>query len=108
MFNPVGYLYVISIKNMKNPFKKKNNTLLIAGIAIGAAAASLAYLFLTESGTAVRQQLAGYFGKDETDDNDDEDPQAYMHHPGKAPKTDREALLKHEILHNTDEGNAQS
>lgn len=92
---------------MKNPFKKKNNTLLIAGIAIGAAAASLAYLFLTESGTAVRQKLAGYFDEDESDD-EEEDPQAYMHHPGKAPKTDREALLKHELLHNTDEDNAQS
>ncbi len=44
---------------MKNPFKKKNNTLLIAGIAIGAAAASLGYLFLTDSGTAVRQKVAG-------------------------------------------------
>jgi hypothetical protein len=31
-----------------------------------------------------------------------------MHHPGKAPKTDREALLKNQVLHNTDEGNAQS
>ena len=92
---------------MKNPFKKKNNTLLIAGIAIGAAAASLAYLFLTESGTVVRQQLAGYFGQDESDD-EEQDPQAYMRHPGKAPKTDREALLKHELLHNTDDDNAQS
>jgi len=89
---------------MKNPFKKKDNTLLIAGIAIGAAAASLAYLFLTESGTAVRQQLAGYFGKDGNED-ENEDPQAYLHHPAKAPKTDREALLKHEVLHNTDNGN---
>ena len=93
---------------MKNPFKKKNNTLLIAGIAIGAAAASLAYLFLTESGTAVRQQLAGYFGKDEADNSEAEDPQAYMHHPGKAPKTDREALLKNELLHKTDEDDPQS
>ena len=91
---------------MKNPFKKKSNTLLIAGIAIGAAAASLAYLFLTESGTAVRQQLAGYFGQGQDDsDDEDQDPQAYMHHPGKAPKTDREALLKNELLHNTDEDN---
>ncbi len=93
---------------MKNPFKKKNNTLLIAGIAIGAAAASLAYLFLTESGTAVRQQFAGLFGREQENENEEQDPQAYMHHPGKAPKTDREALLKNEILHNTDEDNAQS
>ena len=95
---------------MKNPFKKKDNTLLIAGIAIGAAAASLAYLFLTESGIAVRQQLAGYFGQgqDESDDDEEQDPQAYMHHPVKAPKTDREALLKNELLHDTDDDNAQS
>ncbi len=87
---------------MKNPFKKKSNTLLIAGIAIGAAAASLAYLFLTESGIAVRQQIAGYFGKsDDADEDEEEDPQAYLHHPAKAPKTDREALLKNEVLHNT-------
>jgi len=108
LYNPVGYLYVISIKAMKNPFKKKSNTLLIAGIAIGAAAASLAYLFLTESGTAVRQQLAGYFGQEEEESDEEQDPQAYMHHPGKAPKTDREALLKHELLHNTDEDNTQA
>jgi len=93
---------------MKNPFKKKDNTLLIAGIAIGAAAASLAYLFLTESGSAVRQQFAGLFGRERDELDEEQDPQAYMHHPGKAPKTDREALLKHEILHNTDEGNEQS
>jgi len=93
---------------MKNPFKKKDKTLLIAGIAIGAAAASLAYLFLTESGTAVRRQLAGYFGKDEDGDQEEPDPQAYLHHPTKAPKTDRDALLKHEVLHNTGDGNAQS
>ena len=95
------------LKTMKNPFKKKDNTLLIAGIAIGAAAASLAYLFLTESGTAVRQQLAGFFESEE-DEDEEQDPQAYMHHPGKAPKTDREALLKNELLHNTDEDNKQS
>ncbi|MFD0750537.1 hypothetical protein ACFQZS_10310 [Mucilaginibacter calamicampi] len=91
---------------MKNPFKKKSNTLLIAGIAIGAAAASLAYLFLTESGTAVRQQLAGYFDRDVDESDEDEDPQDYLHHTAKAPKTDREALLRHEVLHNN--GNAQS
>jgi hypothetical protein len=101
-------MYLTS-KTMKNPFKKKDNTVLIAGIAIGAAAASFAYLFLTESGTAVRQQLAGYFGQEQDQSDDEEqDPQAYMHHPGKAPKTDREALLKNQVLHNTDEGNAQS
>ena len=49
-----------------------------------------------------------YFGKDEDGDQEEPDPQAYLHHPTKAPKTDRDALLKHEVLHNTGDGNAQS
>jgi len=92
-----------SSETMKNPFKKHDNTLLIAGIAIGAAAASLAYLFLTESGSAVRKRVAGLLGHEDESDEDAPDPQAYLHHPVKAPKTDREALLKHEVLHNSPE-----
>lgn len=92
---------------MKNPFKKHDNTLLIAGIAIGAAAASLTYLFLTDSGSAVRKKLAGYLGYEQDNENEpQQDPQAYLHHPGKAPKTDRDALLKHDLLHNTSSSNA--
>jgi hypothetical protein len=96
---------------MKNPFKKHDNTLLIAGIAIGAAAASLAYLFLTESGSVVRQQIAGYFNpeQDASEEEQQQDPKAYLRHPGKAPKTDRDALLKHDILHTgPDAGTANS
>lgn len=43
---------------MKNPFEKENNNALIAAIVIGGiAAAALAYLFLTESGEEVLDNL---------------------------------------------------
>ncbi|MGY3215048.1 hypothetical protein [Mucilaginibacter sp. HD30] len=43
---------------MKNPFKKKNNTAIIATIAVASiAAGAVAYLFLTESGSNVRSGL---------------------------------------------------
>jgi hypothetical protein len=43
---------------MKNPFKKKDNTAIIATIAVASiAAGAVAYLFLTESGGSVRSDL---------------------------------------------------
>ena len=43
---------------MKNPFKKSDHTVLIAGIAIASVAAgALAYLFLSESGNEARKIL---------------------------------------------------
>lgn len=43
---------------MKNPFKKSDHTVLIAGIAIASVAAgALAYLFLSESGDETRRSL---------------------------------------------------
>jgi len=43
---------------MKNPFKKKDNTAIIATIAVASiAAGAVAYLFLTESGNGVRAGL---------------------------------------------------
>lgn len=43
---------------MKNPFKKSDHTLIIAGIAIASVAAgALAYLFLSESGEETRKNL---------------------------------------------------
>ena len=43
---------------MKNPFKKSDHTVLIAGIAIASVAAgALAYLFLSESGNETRKSL---------------------------------------------------
>jgi hypothetical protein len=83
---------------MKNPFEKKNNTLLIAGIALGAAAAGAAiYFFREEIGEFINEYL-----DKEHEPLTEPDPQAYLHHPKKAPKTDREALLHHDILHGPD------
>jgi gas vesicle protein len=43
---------------MKNPLKKSDHTVLIAGIAIASVAAgALAYLFLSESGNETRKSL---------------------------------------------------
>lgn len=43
---------------MKNPFKKSDHTVIIAGIAIASVAAgALAYLFLSESGDETRRNL---------------------------------------------------
>ena len=43
---------------MKNPFKKNDHTVLIAGIAIASAAAgALTYLYLSESGNKTRKSL---------------------------------------------------
>ncbi|MBB6131109.1 YtxH domain-containing protein [Mucilaginibacter lappiensis] len=43
---------------MKNPFKKNDHTVLIAGIAIASVAAgALAYLYLSESGNKTRKGL---------------------------------------------------
>lgn len=75
--------------------KTNDHKLLIAGLLIGVAAAGAAVYFF-------RDELAGltgsFLGKaPETEICDD--PQAYLHHSSKAPKTDREKLIKHEILH---------
>jgi len=43
---------------MKNPFKKNDHTVLVAGIAIASAAVgALAYLYLSESGNKTRKTL---------------------------------------------------
>jgi hypothetical protein len=44
---------------MKNPFKKQNNTALIAiGVTGAAAAGAIAYLYLTDSGSNTRNKLS--------------------------------------------------
>jgi hypothetical protein len=90
---------------MKNPFEKENHTSLIAGVIIGTAAAGIAaYLMFSGKGATIREEICSSFdrirntllgtpGPEEEDHHLD-----YLQKPHKAPKTDREALLKHEIL----------
>jgi len=96
---------------MKNPFQKEDNTGIIVAAVVGAVAAgAAAYLLFTESGSSVREKIADQFnslrnsisgsnsGEDASQQEHHHD-QSYMQEPHKAPKTDREKLLKHEILH---------
>jgi gas vesicle protein len=48
---------------MKNPLKKDSNDLLIPVIIGAAAAAAIAYLFITESGSEVRGRIAENLNK---------------------------------------------
>jgi len=96
---------------MKNPFVKNDNSALIASITLGSVAVGgLAYLLISGKGSSMMQQMTGQFtrlrnmmggnkGADTGKTEDNVDHTAYLHEPHKAPKTDREALLKHEILH---------
>ena len=91
---------------MKNPFEKNDHKVLIAGIVIGTAVAgAVAYLFLTETGAQVRQQLTGHIDRmrdaflgaqpeEEPAPSEPEPPKP----KGKAPKTDREKIMKDELL----------
>ena len=95
---------------MNSPFKKQDNSALIAGIIISSVAAgTIAYLFTTENGNEVRKQLKeklnGFFDKLMEKPETDNHP-GHVHHESayqnrrkvKAPKSDREKILKHEIL----------
>ena len=91
---------------MKNPFEKNDHRILIGGAIAGSViAGAAAYLFLTETGSAVRRQVAGsldrmkesIFGR-RAEPIVEEAPE-YLQKPHKAPKTNREALKKSEILH---------
>lgn len=101
---------------MKNPFEKNDHKVLIAGIAIGAlAAGAAAYLFLTETGKEVRGQLAGHFSRlrdtflgHELETGMAEQTPSYLQHKNKAPKTDREALKRNEILHEPGKASANA
>ena len=92
---------------MKNPFEKNDHKLLIGGIVLGSiAAGAVAYLFLTETGSQVRKELAGHFNRmldtflgNTPEEQVPESEPAYLRHRGKAPKTDREELKKHATPH---------
>ena len=90
---------------MKNPFEKEKHTGLIAGLIIGSvAAATVSYLMLTGKGAVIRKDLADtfarlqdtIFGTREPEEEEDHSMD-YLQKPHKAPKTDRAALLKHQI-----------
>jgi hypothetical protein len=88
---------------MKNPFKKNAHKVLIAGAIIGTAVAgTIAYLFLTETGTSVRKELAGHIsriadaisGRKVTAEEAPVDD--YLHHEKpKRPKSDKATLKEH-------------
>jgi hypothetical protein len=89
---------------MKNPFERRDNTVLVASVVVGSVAVgAAAYFLLTEAGAAVRERLITQFGRvrdlfGSTADEVAAPEVDYIHKRKKLPKTDREALLKHEIL----------
>jgi hypothetical protein len=98
---------------MKNPFEKNDHRVLIGGVIAGSViAGAAAYLFLTETGSSVRRQAAdkldrmkqSIFGRG-AEPIVEEVPE-YLQKPHKAPKTNREALKKNEILHEQNPGDS--
>jgi hypothetical protein len=91
---------------MKNPFIKEEHNGLIAGLIIGSvAAATVSYLMLTGKGAVIRKDLSDAFGRiqdtifgsQQQEEQEEDHSKDYLQKPHKAPKTDREALLKHQI-----------
>lgn len=94
---------------MKNPFEKKDNTVLVASLALGTAAVGAAtYFILSEKGAALRQKVTDQFSRvrnlfNKADIEEHAEPApVYVRKKAKAPKTDREALQHDEILHHPD------
>ncbi|HTK20821.1 MAG TPA: hypothetical protein VL442_14950 [Mucilaginibacter sp.] len=91
---------------MKNPFERNDHRILIGGVIAGSViAGAAAYLFLTETGSSVRRQVAdrvdrikqSIFGNG--NEPIVETVPEYLQKPHKSPKTDRGTLKKNEILH---------
>ena len=105
---------------MKNPFERNDHRILIGGVIAGSViAGAAAYLFLTETGGSVRRRIADRMDRlKESIFGNGAEPivegvPEYMQKPHKAPKTDRGALKKNEIVHegnpdNAAEGTSQS
>ncbi|AMR33440.1 hypothetical protein A0256_19455 [Mucilaginibacter sp. PAMC 26640] len=90
---------------MKNPFVKQDNTLLIAGIAIGAVAAgAVTYILLSDKGEGIRKKISDGFGNlvakflGGAKEEEEQAGYDFRKTTPKSPKTDRGALLKDEVL----------
>ena len=99
---------------MKNPFEKKQSGALVAGVILSSlAAGTISYLFMTKNGTEVREQLkikvkalinlltGNPVGKHQPHIHQET---AYKNrHKPKAKKSDKEKILKGEILGHHDQ-----
>lgn len=88
---------------MKNPFVKQDNSVMVVSIALGSVAAgAAAYLFLTEKGAGIRNQMTdklGWLGKlFAKNEQANEHDTSYLEKPRKAPKTNKNELLHHEVI----------
>lgn len=90
---------------MRNPFEKDDHSALIAGLVIGSVAAgAAAYLFLTENGGSIRRKIGDQLlalrksFMAEPEEAPIDHSMDYMHPKKKAPKTDRDFLLHHDII----------
>ena len=100
---------------MKNPFEKRQSSALIAGIILSSVAAgTIAYLFMTENGSDVREQLKATIKGliSELTGTPAKAPHPeHIHHETayqnkrkpKTKKSDKEKILKHEITGHHDE-----
>lgn len=91
---------------MKNSFEKNDHRILIGGVIAGSViAGAAAYLFLTETGSSVRREVANRLDRMKQSifghgaEPIVEAVPEYLQKPHKAPKTNREALKKNEISH---------
>lgn len=98
---------------MKNPFVRNDHRILIGGVIAGSViAGAAAYLFLTETGTSVRRQVADRLDRLKQSIFGNrlepvvEDVPEYLQKPRRTPKSDRNALKKNEVPHEENPGDA--
>ena len=88
---------------MKNPFVKQDNSALIVAVAIGTVAAGAAgYLILSKRGAGIRKQISAQLDKLRAlitgPEPVNEHAMDYLKPKKKAPKTDKNELLHHEVI----------